>query len=67
MGLKPEPAIEVQDLDLDRIHLSRWSTIPAAALDDERLLELYYFARVWGLRAVMNGAAAPSLSGPRSR
>ncbi len=64
MGLKPEPAIEAQGLDLDRIHLSRWSMIPAAALDDDRLLELYYLARAWSLRGVMNGAARAIVQRP---
>ncbi len=46
----------VQGLDLDRVHMSRWSLIPTAELDDEGLLHLYYLSRVWGMRTVMNGA-----------
>src|SRR5205823_7756000 len=44
-------------VDLDRLHLSRWSLIPAEALDDDRLLALYHRARQWGIRPVMNRAA----------
>ncbi len=49
LGLKPEPAIDPKELDLDRLHLSRWSMIPIAELDDERLVGLYYRARGWGM------------------
>ncbi len=54
LGLKPEPAVEAEGLDLDRLHMSRWSMIPFAALDDDRLLIVYLHARQWGMRKVMN-------------
>jgi tetratricopeptide (TPR) repeat protein len=56
LGLKPEPAVDVKGLELERVHLSRFSLIPAAELDDDRLRQLYVMARSWGLRGVMNGA-----------
>jgi tetratricopeptide (TPR) repeat protein len=58
LGLKPEPAVEPEGLDLDRLHMSRWSMIPGAALDDDRLLAVYLHARQWGLRTAMLRAAA---------
>jgi tetratricopeptide (TPR) repeat protein len=57
LGLPPEPAIDPRDLDLDRLHLSRWSMIPAAELDDDRLVELFRRAREWGLNDVVLAAA----------
>lgn len=56
LGLKPEPAVEAASLDLDRLHLSRWSMIPFAELDDDRLVALYHRARGWGLARVANKA-----------
>ena len=56
LGLKPEPAVDPKDLDLDRLHLSRWPMIPAAELDDDRLVDLYHRAREWGMPAVANAA-----------
>ncbi len=56
LGLKPEPAVDPKDLDLDRLHLSRWPMIPVAELDDDRLVDLYHRAREWGMPAVANAA-----------
>ncbi|MGP0064663.1 MAG: hypothetical protein ACLQGP_13830 [Isosphaeraceae bacterium] len=58
LGLKPEPAIEPEGLDLDRLHMARWAKIPSASLDDDRLLAVYLHSRQWGLRTAMNRAAA---------
>jgi tetratricopeptide (TPR) repeat protein len=57
LGIKPEPAVDPHELDLDRLHLSRWRLIPAAELDDDRLVELYLRSRAWGLAKVADAAA----------
>ncbi len=64
LGLKPEPAVEAEGLDIDRLHMSRWSMIPFATLDDDRLVFVYLLARSWGLRRVMNGAARAIVERP---
>jgi hypothetical protein len=67
LHLQPEPAIAPESLDLDRLHLSRWTLIPAEALDDDRLLELYDRARRWGLHTVMIRAARAIVARPSLR
>jgi tetratricopeptide (TPR) repeat protein len=57
LHLKPEPAVDPEHLNLDSLHLSRWSLIPVAALADDRLLATYYRARLWRMLSVMNRAA----------
>ena len=57
LNLTPEPAVDPRNLDLDQLHLSRWRMIPAAELDDDRLVELYRRTREWGLYDVANTAA----------
>ena len=57
LNLPPEPPVNLRDLDLDRLHLSRWSMIPAAELDDDKLVDLYRRAREWGLGGVAMAAA----------
>lgn len=56
LGLKPEPPVEAASLDLDQLHLSRWSMIPVTQLDDDRLVNLYQRARGWGLARIANNA-----------
>ncbi len=56
LNLPPEPAVEAASLDLNRLHLSRWSMIPVAELDDNRLVNLYLSARGWGLARIANKA-----------
>jgi tetratricopeptide (TPR) repeat protein len=58
LGLKPEPAVDAQGLDPNRLHMSRWTMIPFAALDDDRLLIVYLRARLSGMRTVMNRAGS---------
>jgi tetratricopeptide (TPR) repeat protein len=57
LGLKPEPAVDPERLDLDQLHLSRWPLIPVAELDDDRLLDLYRRAQRWRMIAVLIRAA----------
>ena len=49
---RPSRPSTAEGLDLDRLHLSRWSMIPFAELDDDRLVVLYHRARQWGLLGV---------------
>jgi hypothetical protein len=55
--LKPEPAIDLDRLDIEQLHLSRLSFIPIEQLDDDRVLALYQRAREWGIRSVLNRVA----------
>ena len=45
LGLDPEPAIDPETVDVDRLHLSRLDDVPADRLDDDRLVRFYYRAR----------------------
>ncbi|HZW33585.1 MAG TPA: tetratricopeptide repeat protein [Isosphaeraceae bacterium] len=67
LGLPPEPAVAPESLDLDRLHLSRWPLIPAEALDDDRLLDLYHRAGHWGMRPVLIRAARAIAARPSLR
>jgi tetratricopeptide (TPR) repeat protein len=64
LGLQPEPAVQPDSVDLDHLHLSRWTSIPAEALDEDRLLNLYHRARQYGMTSVMNQAARVIASRP---
>jgi tetratricopeptide (TPR) repeat protein len=57
LRLKPEPPVDPDQVDLGRLHMSRWSSIPVADLDDDRLIHLYHQARQFGMTEVMNRAA----------
>jgi tetratricopeptide (TPR) repeat protein len=57
LGLPPEPPVDPHNLDLDRLHLTRWSLIPVAELDDDRLVDLYHRAGDWGMHRVHIAAA----------
>ena len=57
VGIPPEPPVNPRTLDLNRLHLTRWSLIPAAELDDHRLVDLYQRAGEWGLNEVRVAAA----------
>jgi tetratricopeptide (TPR) repeat protein len=71
LGLAPEPPVDPRDLNLDRLHLSRWPMIPVAELDNDRLLDLYYRARMWGVgdvamavgRVIIDRPSLPASSG----
>ncbi len=71
LNLPPEPAVDPRTLDLDELHLSRWSMIPAAELDDDTLVDLYSRAREWGLtdvamaatRVIVDRPSLPASSG----
>jgi tetratricopeptide (TPR) repeat protein len=54
LHLSPEPAIDPETVEIDRIHLSRIALVPIDRLDDARLLALYRFSVKWGLRRVRN-------------
>jgi tetratricopeptide (TPR) repeat protein len=57
LGLEPEPAIEPDRLDIDLLHLSRLSLVPAEQLDDDQIVALYRRAREYGVRSVVNRAS----------
>ncbi len=66
LGVAPEPAIDPRTLDLDKLHLSRWTLIPAAELDDAKLVELYRRAGEWGLHEVRTKAGRVLVDRPES-
>ena len=57
LQVPPEPAIDLERLDLDLLHLSRWALIPIQPLDDARLVDLFRRSRDWGVRSVAYRAA----------
>jgi hypothetical protein len=48
LGVEPEPTIDPSTVDLDTLHVSRFSLVPVEWLDDRRLVELYSKARMYG-------------------
>jgi hypothetical protein len=52
LHLQPEPAIELDKLNIQQLHLARLPCLPILELDDDRLLALYDRSREWGLRAL---------------
>jgi tetratricopeptide (TPR) repeat protein len=57
LQLKPEPAIDPLQVNIEQIHLSRLSLIPVDQLDDDRIIALYRRSRQWGARTSMIRAA----------
>ncbi len=57
LGLKPEPALDPDTVDIDRTHIGRLGSIPADRLDDDRLIALYKRARQWGATVAVENAA----------
>jgi tetratricopeptide (TPR) repeat protein len=57
LGLKPEPELDPDQLNLETLHIARYGSIPLVRLDDERLIALYKLALEWGARGVVNRIA----------
>lgn len=57
LGLEPEPPIDPETVRIDRVHLSRLHRIPAARLDDDRLIALYLHARTYTLSPALERSA----------
>src|SRR5208282_5341296 len=49
LSISPEPPIDLETVDIDRIPLGRLALIPLPRLDDDRLVEFYLRAHEWGL------------------
>jgi hypothetical protein len=49
LSICPEPPIDSETVDIDRIPLGRLALIPLPRLDDDRLLKVYLRAHEWGL------------------
>ncbi len=64
LQVPPEPPIDLDRLDIDFLHLSRWALIPVERLDDARLLQLYNGAGEWGIRSVALRSAREILNRP---
>ncbi|MBV8126770.1 MAG: tetratricopeptide repeat protein [Planctomycetaceae bacterium] len=67
LSISPEPAIDSETVDIDRIPLGRLALIPLPRLDDDRLVRIYLRAQEWGLvdlllRAAHEIAGRPHLS-----
>jgi tetratricopeptide (TPR) repeat protein len=57
LSIPPEPPIDPDTVDIDRIPLGRLALIPLSRLDDERLVKLYLRAHEWGLAELVLRAA----------
>jgi len=49
LSISPEPPIDLEAVDIDRIPLGRLALIPLPRLDDDRLVKFYLRAHEWGL------------------
>ena len=49
LSISPEPPIDPETVDIDRIPLGRLVLVPLPRLDDERLVKLYLRSNEWGL------------------
>ncbi|MGO9598963.1 MAG: tetratricopeptide repeat protein [Isosphaeraceae bacterium] len=57
LGVLPEPSIDPQTAEIDRIPLGRLKLLPLSLLDDDRLVELYEKARQFNLPGVRDRVA----------
>ena len=57
LSISPEPPIDSETVDIDRIPLGRLALIPLPRLDDDRLVRLDLRAHEWGLVDVLLRAA----------
>jgi len=67
LSISPEPTIDPETVDVDRMPLGRLALIPVPRLDDDRLVKFYLRAHEWGLvdlvlRAAHEIVARPHLS-----
>ncbi|MDB5352288.1 MAG: motif-containing protein [Planctomycetota bacterium] len=58
LGVEPEPAIEPETVEIERLHLSRLHRVPADRLDDTKLVRLYLRARHFVLPLAMERSAS---------
>jgi tetratricopeptide (TPR) repeat protein len=64
LGIPPEPAIDPETVDIDRVPVCRLAMIPLRRVDDDRLLNLYRRAFEWGLVDLRLEAAHEIVSRP---
>jgi hypothetical protein len=64
LGLAPEPQIDPATATIASIHLTRLHLVPAARLDDKRLIEYYNRARRYHVQAALVPAARALLDRP---
>ena len=57
LSISPEPPIDSETVDIDRIPLGRLALIPLPRLDDDRLVRVYLRAHEWGLVDLLLRAA----------
>jgi tetratricopeptide (TPR) repeat protein len=57
LGIEPEPAIDPETVDIERLHPSRLHLVPAEKLDDARLAALYQRARRYAIESVIAHSA----------
>ena len=57
LSISPEPPIDSETVDIDRIPLGRLAIIPLPRLDDDRLERVYLRAHEWGLVNLLLSAA----------
>ncbi len=64
LNLAPEPPIDPEAVDIERVHLARLALVPVDRLDDARLAALYRRARRYALFDVVERAARALIDRP---
>jgi tetratricopeptide (TPR) repeat protein len=64
LNLAPEPPIDPEAADIERVHLARLALVPVDRLDDARLAALYRRARRYALFDVVERAARALIDRP---
>jgi tetratricopeptide (TPR) repeat protein len=66
LGIPVDPPIDLATLDVDRVPVGRLFRLPLSALDDDRLIKLYYRAREFGLNGLILKTAHEIVSRPEA-
>ncbi len=64
LGVPPEPSIDPEPAQIDRVPLGRLKLLSLSQLDDDRLVELYEKARQFNLPGVLDRAALEIVGRP---
>ncbi len=64
LGVDPEPEIDPETVDIGAVHLARLHRIPAARLDDDKLVELFSRTHYYLLPQAMEQAALALVDRP---
>jgi hypothetical protein len=67
LGIPPEPGIDPETVEIDRLPVCRLNMVPVRRLDNDRLLQLYGRAHEWGLTGLVFDAAHELVERPGVR